>query len=182
MGHVLAHRELARCYYSGFGTEKDKQRAFHWWKKAVELGDKGSIFTLALCYSRGIGVRLNYARAIELFKRAAELGNKRAASEIVTLYEKKMRKLTRSVYSHAMRLIHMKKFDEAFSLLLRSEDLGYPKAIYTIGVMYEFGLGTRRDKNSAVSYYEKASRDNERYRGFRDPSAGYKSRILKIIK
>ena len=39
----------------------------------------------------------------------------------------------------------------------RSAALGEPKAIYSLGCIYEDGVGVRIDKNKAVSYFNKAA-------------------------
>ena len=117
-----------------------------------------------------------------MLKRLSSEGDKIAASELISLYEKRTRKMVRQLYSQAMRLIHMKKFSEALSLLLQSEYLGYPKALYTVGAMYEFGLGTKTDRNTATSYYSLAARGSARFGCFTDPEAKYKSVILKMIR
>lgn len=182
MGSPSAHGLLAKCYANGFGTEKSRERAFFWYSRAVDAGDKESLLPLALCYCRGFGTRLSYKKAIPILKSLAEEGNAAAHGELISLYEKRAKKMIRSLYSRAMRLIHMKKFSEALGLLLDSEYLGYPKAIYTIGAMYEFGLGTRTDRNTANSYYALAARGSARFGGFTDSRSEYKSVILKMIR
>ena len=182
MGYPASHRLLAKCYANGFGTSLDRERAFYWYSKAVELSDEASRLPLALCYLRGFGTRLSYKKAIPLLKELAEEGDEIARNELFALYEKRMRKMIRSIYSQAMSLIHMKKFTEALALLHGSEELGYPKALYTLGAMYEFGLGTKSDRHKASAYYTLAARGSDRFGAFTDPHADYKSVILKMIR
>jgi TPR repeat protein len=56
-------------------------------------------------------------------------------------------------------------------------NLGNPKAIYTLGCLYEFGLGLEVNKDYAYALYEDAYRMK-----FRDPRAQYKLRVLKMVR
>ena len=44
---------LATCYKNGEGTEKNLERAFHWYQKAAINGNKEAMFNLANCYKNG---------------------------------------------------------------------------------------------------------------------------------
>ena len=182
MGSAPAHRLLAKCYANGFGTKQDRQRAFLWYAKAVELGDPESALPLALCYCRGFGTKLSYKKGIPILKLLAESGDKRAEEELFSLYERRTEKAVRSVYSQAMRLIYMKKFAEAKTLLDNVAYMEYPKALYTLGAMHEFGLGTKSDKHKANEYYLAAAKGSSRFAPFTDARAEYKSLLLKLIR
>ena len=94
-----------------------------------------------------------------------------------------MKKMVRSLYSSAMSLIYQKKYAEAVRLLTSFESLAYPKAIYTLGCLYEFGRGVgRSDKARAAQYYERASIGGPEFGSFRDPASVYKLKILKMIR
>lgn len=182
MGSAPAHRLLAKCYANGFGTKQDSKRAFLWYSKAVELADPESALPLALCYCRGFGTKLSYKKGIPILKLLAENGDKLAEAELFALYERRTVKAVRSVYSQAMRLIYMKKFSEAKELLENVAYIEYPKALYTLGAMHEFGLGTRSDKRKANEYYLAAAKGNARFAPFNDTGAEYKSLLLKLIR
>ena len=87
------------------------------------------------------------------------------------------------IYSTSMRLIYMKKFDEAVDLLSSFESLAYPKALYTLGCLYEFGRGVERsDKVAANKYYDLAAIGNPTYGSFTDDGSQYKIKILKLLR
>ena len=183
MGEVGAPRLLAKCYAFGFGTEKERPSAFFWFRRAVEAGDREAYLPLALCYSRGFGTEFSYKQAVKYLKAAANAGYEGAAEELNALYKRKMKKMVRALYSTAMRLIYMQKYDEAARLLSSFESLAYPKALYTLGCLYEFGRGVAAsDKITANRYYDMAYRGNPTFGNFDDPASAYKLKLLKMIR
>jgi len=182
MGHPRAARALARCYANGFGTEQDRRRAFYWFRESANGGDSGAFLSLGLCYSRGFGTAFSYKNAVKYLKSAALAGNKNAEAELLTLMRRRKKKMIRELYSISMSLIHQKKYEEALNMLLSFEELSYPKALYTIACLYEFGRGTATDRKKATAFYERAYRDTPEYRGFRDPHSEYKLKILKMVR
>lgn len=177
MGHIDATFKLAVCYDLGLGTEKNRHGAYRWYKKASELGSKDALLPLGLCYATGRGTPLDYGRARRILTKAERLGVEDATNAIKILMQKKMKKIARQLYSKAMRLIYLKKFDEAKKHLDISSELSCPKAIYTLGCLYEFGMGTPCNKELAYELYEKAYALL-----FRDPRSQYKLSILRMIK
>jgi TPR repeat protein len=177
MVHVDATFKLAVCYDLGLGTKENRHGAYRWYKKAAELGSKDALLPLGLCYATGRGVPLDYGLARKTLTKAERLGVEEATNAINILMQKKMKKLARQLYSKAMRLIYLKKFDEAKKHLDISSELSCPKAIYTLGCLYEFGMGTPCNKELAFSLYEKAYALL-----FRDPRSQYKLAVLRMLK
>ncbi len=183
MGEIRAASLLARCYASGFGTKKDRRSAFFWYKHAAENGDTAAYIYLGLCYSRGIGTAFSFDDAVKWLGDAAREGDENASRELDTLYKRKMKKLTDSLYAKSMELIYMKKFKEAAELLSSYENLGHPKSLYTLGCLYEFGRGvTKASRRKAEEYYERACVGSKAYGSFLDPASRYKLVILKMMR
>jgi TPR repeat protein len=182
MGESRAPRYLAICYAHGFGTERDRASAFYWFKEAYDRADPESYLPLARCYTDGFGTNRNYKKATAAIKAAMARGIKGAEAELNAIYRQKMNKLVRRLYSTSMRLIHQKKFCEAVKMLSSFEALCYPKAIYTLGCLYEFGRGVEKsDRSKADNYYELACRGSA-FGSFTDPNSTYKLKILKMIR
>jgi TPR repeat protein len=177
MGHVGATFRLGTCLEYGIGTKTDRHGAFLLYKKASELGERAALVALGVCYGDGIGTRLDYTLARDILTRAEKLGISGAADAIMTIMERKKKKLAGRYHSTAMRLIHMKKFDVAKAYLDVSAEMMDPRAIYTLGCMYEFGLGAVCDKERAFALYEKAYAML-----FRDPRAEYKLSVIRKLK
>ena len=177
MGHQKAQFSLARCYEEGIGTRKNRHGAFVLYKKAAELGERESLLKLGICYAHGFGTRLDYKKATEYLQKAERCGVKEARDATIAIMERKLSKLASRTYSKAMRLVYQKKFKTAKRILEVSAELMYPKAIYTLGCLYEFGIGAELDKNKAYDLYEKAYS-----LFFRDPRAKYKLSVLRLLK
>ena len=76
-----------------------------------------------------------------------------------------------------MRLIYQGKFEAAIEYLLLALRFSHPKAVYTLGTLYEFGKGTAQNKDDAYNYYRIA-----KSLGFADDRSAYKLKILKMLK
>lgn len=177
MGHPEGAFRTAYCYEKGKGTKKNRHGAFRFYQKSVDLGYTPAYFNLGMCYAKGIGTKLDFIEARDLLIKAERCGDERAQAAIVSLMERKMKKISKQLYSSAMRLIYQRKFTPAKTHLEVSADLMYPKAIYTLGCLYEFGIVVECDKERGFALYEKAYS-----LFFRDPRAIYKLKVLKMIK
>ena len=177
MGHPLSATRLAECYEKGIGTRKEPSSAFAWYLEATKRAEHSALVPLGKCYAEGFGVNRNFKLALAAFIKADRLADKRAAELITQIYEAKKRKIAKKIYSQAMRLVHIGKSDIAVELLALSEQLEYPKAIYSLGCLYEFGMGVPTNKDRAYDMYERAYRLK-----FRDPRAKFKLSILRIAK
>ena len=177
MGYPPATRLLARLYELGRGTKKDRPRAFTWYQTAVESGDKHAAYDVGRCYAYGIGIEFNYKLAIDSFKTAEDAGYTTARREIERLEANRTKRLSEKGFSKAMRLLYKRKFAEAKEYLDFCHSLRNPKAIYTLGCLYEFGISVPVNKDYAYALYEDAYRLK-----FRDPRAVYKLRVLKMIR
>ena len=177
LGHSDAKIKLAECLENGIGAKANRKSAFLLYKQASLLENPNAHLALARCYSHGIGTRLNYKKARELLRKAEELGVPGASSLIAEIMERKRKKLSAASLSTAMRQLYNRRLQIAKKYLEAAAYLQNPKAIYTLGCLYEFGLGVDSDKNRAYEMYEKAFALK-----FRDPRAKYKLAILRIAK
>ena len=177
MGHVGATHKLAACFEHGIGTKINRHGAFLLYKKAVELGEDAALLPLGLCYAKGIGTKLDFALAKKTLTKAERLGVKGAENAIRDIMERKKTRLAKRFYSTAMRLIYIKKFDVSKKYLEISAQLKNPRAIYTLGCLYEFGIGAPCDKEKAFQLYEKSYALL-----FRDPRSRYKLAVLRMLK
>lgn len=84
-GHDLAPRTLG--YFYEHSAPRDFERAFYWFSKGVEHGDRFSMMGLGDLYANGNGVKKNYATALSLYLRSYRLGNG-SAWRIRDLYQK----------------------------------------------------------------------------------------------
>ncbi|MBQ8688991.1 MAG: sel1 repeat family protein [Clostridia bacterium] len=177
MGFPLGYLKVGECYALGIGTDVFRRGAFENYTKAVALGVTDAYLPLGVCYSRGIGTAFDFDLAVKYLTLAQNSGEQRARRELRRIYENKRRHLGDKLYSTAMRLIYNKKLIPAAKALANAMKLSHPKAIYTLGCLYEFGGGVSTDKTRAYQLYGEAAK-----RSFTDPRAKYKSTVLKMLK
>lgn len=176
MGYAPALVALGDCYGRGIGTGIDRRRAFLCYESAAKAGLPDGHLHLGDCYRTGFGVDRDFAKSRDAYTRA--LGAcPRADAELKKMKEAREAHRRRRMMSGAMRLIRRKKYLDAcerLTLLARSGDA---KAMYTLGALFEFGLGVEADARRADRFYELA-----RQSGFVDERTRYKLTILRLIR
>jgi TPR repeat protein len=176
-GYLPAHVKIAPYYEYGVGTKKNRKLAFYHYKTAVDIGDKRALFDLGRCYSNGIGTRFNFKKASKYLSMARELGQRGANDELFRIYENKKKHMTRSLYSTAMSLLYKKNYGESMRLLEFCSSLKYSAATYTLGCLYEFGIGVPANRRTALDYYKLAYS-----LGYSDYDQSHKYKMLKMTK
>ncbi|CAB4419710.1 unnamed protein product [Rhizophagus irregularis] len=63
---------LAICYYNGEGVEKNLEKAFYWYQKAAENGNKNAMLSLINNYINGEGTEKNVEKAFYWQQKIAE--------------------------------------------------------------------------------------------------------------
>ena len=182
MGETRAMTLLGKCYFYGFGTKRDRQSGYFWFKEAATSGDREANIHLALCYSRGLGTAFSFTDAVKYLKISKSLGLGGAHEELTLLYKRRMKKTVRALYAQSMELLFQKKYTDAAKLLASFESIGYPKALYTLGCLYEFGKGVHTDPKRASAYYKRAYEGNTDFGNFADPKSEYKFNVMKLIR
>ncbi len=177
MGHIPSKLLLAEAYARGIGTKQHRAKAYELWKSAADADCDRAYFPLGLCYAYGFGTKFDFDLAIKTLAIADNRQNEKARGEIQRLIGNKKRAYAKKFYSSAMHLIYKGRFDAAKGYLEAAEKLSYPKAIYTLGCLYEFGKGTSPDKNEAYRLYALADKA-----GFCDIRSKYKLTVLKMLK
>ncbi len=150
-GYTSAYYNLAWLYYRN-DDNKDKNIIRIDYKKAkeyLELGAKHfnypSINLLGVFYKDGLGVKKDMKKAIRLFEKAA-LYDKYAANHLAKYYRDK------------------KDYENAIKYFGYARNKGDAAAQVELGVLYEKGLGTKKDVRKALGYYKDA------YQNYRDKS------------
>lgn len=86
-GYGPAHNMLGRCYYFGWGVDKNLPQAVHHYAKAAESDDDWGRYNLAILYMRGIGVERDLPRAFQLFQTGAHNGHAKSMNIMARFYE-----------------------------------------------------------------------------------------------
>ncbi|GBB93164.1 hypothetical protein RclHR1_02120016 [Rhizophagus clarus] len=170
---------LGNFYYSGIGTDVNKQKAVELFQKATNLGNSIAQYDLGNCYLYGIGVDTDYKKAFELFKKSAEGGYSEGIVQLGNCYENEIGTSTNKekafeLYKEAAYLGSISGTDnlaycyqfgtgtdisekKAYELFKKAADLGYDRAQYNLAYMYEIGDGISKDIDKAYYWYKKSA-------------------------
>lgn len=181
MGYGLSDVALGRCYEEGYGTPKDRHRAFLWYNRAAENDISAAYLPLGLCYAQGIGIRRDYRNALRYLRLAAGVQTDpesaaRAAEFLRAFLARRRARCVRELYGSTMALLWQKKYLAAAELAATAASLGDAKSAYTLGCLFEFGCGVDADRERAARLYAVA-----RAGGFDDVRARYKKSVLRLL-
>ena len=129
--------------------QEDDAVALRYFQKAAEYGDPDAINMMVAFYSYGFGVEQDPGKALELGSSLAEKGNAEA------LYS--LEDYAYAYYAGTKEGIDI-NFNTAFSYYSKLTEFGNERAMYNVGLLYEFGLGVASDHAKAVEWITK-SRD-----------------------
>lgn len=186
-GNVKARLNLALCFLSGVGVEKDAAKAVEILQKLVDSKNfaaeepekaANALTLLAACRANGLGVEKDEAKAFEYLRRAAELSDEgrfilaqcylngffveRDAAKGIEI----LRKLAEAGDAGAqsvLPVVYLTGFgverDEtkALEYLRKAVEAGNANAAYSFGLVYWNGLGVEQDAAKAVEYFLQAA-------------------------
>jgi TPR repeat protein len=112
-------------------------------RRAAESGDPTAAGALGYAYDVGQGTRRDKDLALKWYRRAARMGDTVAASNIATVFRD----------GGNLRRAH--------EWLLRAVEMGDGDAAVSAGYGYLYGIGVRRDVNSARRMFRRASKDSD---------------------
>ena len=135
-GDPRAMGYLGVAYLHGLGTAQDPQVGIDWLRKGASKGDVHAMNTLAAAYLAGLGVARRIYLARHWYLSAA---TKKRDTEA-------MRALA-GLHRDAQR------YDSAFAWYRKAMDAGSQDARVDVGEMYEEGLGTPRNLDTARRLY-----------------------------
>jgi uncharacterized protein len=112
-------------------------------RRAAESGDPTAAGALGYAYDVGQGIRCDKGLALKWYRRAGRMGNTVAASNIATIFRD----------GGNLRRAHQ--------WLLRTVEMGDADAAVSAGYGYLYGIGVRRDLNSARRMFRRALKDSD---------------------
>ncbi|WP_183042172.1 SEL1-like repeat protein [Aeromonas veronii] len=175
-GNVEAKLILARKYIE----LEDYDQAIIWLNQAVDLGDPTAKSLLAIMYLLEQGVIKNPKRALSLYKEAANENELLSLVNLGLIYEEgeivpKDDNQAQSFFNKAKMLakerndansqlilayIHEKYGDkeQTLSSYYKAAELGSADAEYYIANAYIFGIGTSKNEEQAIYWYNKSAK------------------------
>ena len=138
------------CY--GLGTEQDYEKAFEWFLKSAQEGNKFAQYSLANLYYYGNGVEKDLSQAFLWYRKSSEQGQPYAPYAVAQMYDK-------GEYVSQSEETAQRYYKVALSgfLELESKDQADDNLYYKLGAMYNKGLGTEIDIPKAIEYFEKSA-------------------------
>ncbi|POG57790.1 hypothetical protein GLOIN_2v1791279 [Rhizophagus irregularis DAOM 181602=DAOM 197198] len=142
-GDKEAMLNLANCYKNGEGTEKNLEKAFHYYQKAAENGNEEAMYNLAKFYYNGEGTEKNLDKAFYWYQKAVENGNKEAMNNLAYCY-------TNGEGTE-------KNLEKAFHWYQEAAENGNEMAMNNLALCYENGKGTEKNLGKAFHWYQEAA-------------------------
>ena len=143
------------CY--GLGTKQNYEKAFEWFLKSAQEGNKFAQYSLANLYYYGNGAEKNLKEAFGWYMRSAKQGQPYASYAVAQMYSK-------GEYVEHDEKTAQEYYNQALSGFLKLEADGQAddNLFYKIGVMYKNGLGTEADMNKAIDYFKRSAELNNK--------------------
>lgn len=139
-GYAKAMTDLGIFYNTGeCGVSRDDNKAFEYFQKASEKGNKDGMFQLAKLYYNGLGTERDYKKALEWFLKAAENGEENSMNYIGLIY----------LNGFGVN----KDPNKAQEWFKKAFDNGVVWGGYKIGWMYYHGIGVTQDYNIALKWF-----------------------------
>ena len=172
------------CY--GLGTEQDYEKAFEWFLKSAQEGNKFAQYSLANLYYYGNGVEKDLSQAFWWYRKSSEQGQPYASYAVAQMYSKgeyvaENKETAQRYYKAALSgFLELESKDQADDNLYYNglgTEIDIPKAIeyfekstenmwstYQLGRLYLFGAEElEKDKEKAVEWLTKSANDGNEY-------------------
>lgn len=99
---------------------------------------------------RGNGVPADQAKALAWYEKAEANGLKKAGQSVAMTKG-------RLLFDAGLAAYSANKFGDTVAHWEKAAELGYPEAIFNLGVIHEHGTGVPADLTKALAWYEKAA-------------------------
>ncbi len=159
---------IGRMFTLGLGTEQDNTKAFGWFKKSAQAGNKFAQYSLGSLYFYGNGTPQNHEKAFEYFKLSADQDNAYACYETAKMFRDSVG-IVKNVQQAEMY------FQKAYNGFLKiAQDNPDDKIIYRLGVMTFSGTGCDTDRELGIEYIKQSAElGNEYAQAFLENSNRY---------
>jgi len=147
-GDADAQYHLGMHYIRGDNISKDTAQAVYWWRSAAEQGHVEAQYNLGMYYFRNSNVtKDDITQAVYWFSAAAEQGESRSQYWFGVLYSTHFRDFTNISRNKARK--------QGVYWYLKSAEQGNALAQGRLGYLYMKGIGVKRDRNTALFWFEK---------------------------
>ncbi len=143
------------CY--GLGTEQKYEKAFEWFWKSAQEGNKFAQYSLANLYYYGNGVEKDLSQAFLWYQKSSAQGLPYTSYAVAQMYSK-------GEYVDENEETAQRYYKAALSgfLELESKDQADDNLYYKLGTMFKKGLGTDIDMDKAIDYFKRSAEMNNK--------------------
>jgi len=143
------------CY--GLGIEQDYEKAFEWFLKSAQEGNKFAQYSLANLYYYGNGVEKDLSQAFLWYQKSSAQGQPYASYAVAQMYSK-------GEYVSQGGETAQRYYKAALSgfLKLESKEQADDNLYYKLGSMFKKGLGTDIDMDRAIDYFKRSAEMNNK--------------------
>lgn len=127
--------------------QEDDAVALVYFQKAADLGDPSAINMMVAFYTYGFGVEQDPDKALELSSKLADQGDEEARLA--------MEENAYAYYAGTKDGVDI-NFATAFKYYMKLTEYGNERAMYNVGLLYEYGLGVSQDHEKAIEWLTKA--------------------------
>tara|TARA_B110001450_G_scaffold226441_1_gene225194 strand:- start:397 stop:1092 length:696 start_codon:yes stop_codon:yes gene_type:complete len=156
-GNSQAQEMLGIVFQQGLGGAKNYEEAFMWTNLAAQQGSPTAQNRLGDYFLKGLGITENRNQAMEWFKLASEQGHLEALTNQGIIY------------------MLTEDFEKAIVVYKRAASRGEPRAQYSLGLMYEKGIGFAPNNILAFMWYDLSSSNQYEF------SITSRDNLLKIM-
>ena len=143
------------CY--GLGTEQDYEKAFEWFLKSAQEGNKFAQYSLANLYYYGNGVEKDLSQAFLWYRKSSEQGQPYAPYAVAQMYDKGEYVSQSEETAQGYYKVALLGF-----LKLENKDQADDNLYYKLGSMFKNGLGTEADISKAIDYFKRSAEMNNK--------------------
>ena len=127
--------------------QEDDATALLYFQKAAEYGDPSAINMMVAFYTYGFGVEQDPDKALELSAFLADKGDEEALLA--------MEENAYAYYAGTKEGVDI-NYTTSFKYYLKLTEYGNERAMFNIGLLYEYGLGVAPDHSKAIEWLKKA--------------------------
>ena len=159
---------IVKMFALGYGAEQDYTKAFWWFKKSADAGNKFAQYSLGSLYFYGNGVAQNYEKAFEYYKLSADQDNAYACYETAKMLRDG---IGVGKNSEQAEIYFQKAYSGFYKIAAENPD---EKILYRLGMMTFSGTGCDEDRDLGIEYIKQSAElGNEYAQAFLDNSNRY---------
>ena len=151
--HVQAQWLMGKAYFDKNRDQFDPKEAFFWFEKAAKQNHANAQFELSQMYRQGIGTEKNEDKAKYWMDEAIKNNCIEALAEQGDSFAQYM---LGNSYLDGMRPFKEQNNEMAFYWIYQSARRGYLGAQYRLAIMYQHGIGQKKDLNETRYWLDQA--------------------------